>query len=144
MDAVTEDIAKPIYAPIPTIVDAIGCTGTCVYKWNGQSYGWVSGSCTGGTNCQPCPPSFGTDLRALVLQLPALFSNPNNIALRCGVVPTDLLPVPMIQLYLDATQNNTDQVLLTQTINRYRNTVIGLGVLSLLLLAGLVYALFFR
>jgi hypothetical protein len=35
-------------------------------------------------------------------------------------------------------------VLLTQTINRYRNTVIGLGVLSLLLLAGLVYALFFR
>ena len=145
MDAVAHTDTRLLYPPIPTVVNSVGCSGACVYAWNGQNYNLQPGSsCTGAANCQQCPGSFGTDVRNLVLQMPKLFPDPDDISLSCGTSTSNQLTVAMIELFVDAIQNNTSQVLLTQTCKRYRNTTIGLGVLSVLLLGGLVYALFFR
>jgi hypothetical protein len=130
--------------PTKTITGSVGCTGSCNYKWNGQRYIWVSGSCTGTGNCPPCPAFFPSAVYDLVRELPTLFPDPNAIGVQCAVSSASSVTVPLLILYSQAIQNQQEQTVLKQKNNRYRNLSIGLGIMSLLLLASLVYALFFR
>jgi hypothetical protein len=80
----------------------------------------------------------------LVLELPTLFPDPNAIGVQCALSSASSVTVPLLILYSQAIQNQQEQTVLKQKNDRYRNLSIGLGIISLLLLAGLVYALFFR
>ncbi len=68
-----------------TLLQALGCTGQCVYAWNGTNYELQSGSCTG-EGCPACPATMNGLFRALVLALPVVFPNPNNVHVGCTFV----------------------------------------------------------
>jgi hypothetical protein len=101
VDNKTHDRTKQLETPTYTIVDAVGCTGSCSYTWNGQSY-VLTGSCSGGGTCPSCPEFYDGDIRALVCQLPALFPNPDDISIHCGLTVSSQVTVPLLNLYLDA------------------------------------------
>jgi hypothetical protein len=105
VDKKTHNGTKREENPTQTVVDAIGCTGTCTYTWNGQSY-VLTGSCSGGGTCPSCPDSYDGDIRTLVCQLPALFPDPDDIKILCGLTSSSQVTVPLLTLYLDALREN--------------------------------------
>jgi hypothetical protein len=113
------------------------CIGTCTYQWQNGNYVYYSGSCSGGTQCHPCPatidPTNSVILRGLVYALgPACYPDPDNITASCGInytsLPGQLVPI----------------------LKRLRLCKLlawlsaALGVLSCISLGGLVYMLFHR
>jgi len=105
VDNKTHDGTKRAESPTQTLVHSAGCTGTCTYTWNGQSY-VLTGSCSGGGKCPSCPEFYDSDVRALVLQLPSLFPSPDDISILCGLTVSSQVTVPLLTLYLDAHRNH--------------------------------------
>jgi hypothetical protein len=70
---------------LKTLLQALGCTGQCVYQWNGTNYELTSGTCTG-IGCSPCPATMNGLFRALVLAAPFVFADPDNVQVSCTFV----------------------------------------------------------
>ncbi len=123
----------PLFHLCELLNTTAGCTGGCVYAWNGTAYIYQSGSCTGTTGCPSCPGSFGSAVRAQVLRLGKFFPDPDNIMLNCSMI-TDVETVlaELINI-VEAAEHAF-----------FKTLAIVLGGLSVLLLGGLIYALFFR
>lgn len=91
--------------PTQTVVQAVGCTGTCTYTWDGQNY-VLMGGCSGGGTCPSCPEFYDGDVRTLVLSLPSLFPDPDDISILCGLTMSSQMTVPLLTLYLDALRHH--------------------------------------
>jgi hypothetical protein len=105
MDNMNHNGTKREEHPTLTVVQAAGCTGTCTYSWNGQTY-VLTGGCSGGRTCPSCPEFYGSDVRALVLQLPSLFPDPDDINVLCGLTSSSQVTVPLLTLYLDTLRHH--------------------------------------
>jgi hypothetical protein len=68
------------------LLEALGCNGQCIYKWTGVEYEIQPGSSCTGIGCAQCPPTMNGLFRALVLALPAIFTDPNNVQVSCTFV----------------------------------------------------------
>jgi hypothetical protein len=113
------------------------CNGSCTYTWTGTEYILSSGSCSGGQNCESCPQQPGVTnsqiLRGLVLALgKTCYPTPDDLTVGCSVKPDDLAGrlLPVLEQ--------------RRLVNRLTKLSAGLGVVSCLLLCGLVYTLFLR
>ncbi len=112
------------------------CTGACTYTWVENQYVLTSNTCSGGPNCTSCPKPDALNsliLRGLVYALgPTCFPNPDDVTGSCAV---DL-------------ENLTGQLApALKRLELYKLLVklsIGLGIVTLLSLGGMIYALFFR
>jgi hypothetical protein len=107
------------------------CTGSCNYINQGGQYVFHSGACTGGGGCPSCPgdPEGAT--------AGTLFANPTdgkNFFQQTGAQPALSIQCSTLTAVLNCSNQS----------NSWKRLSIGLGVTSVLLAGGLVYALFFR
>jgi hypothetical protein len=123
----------PLFNLCELLNKSAGCTGGCVYTWNGTEYIYKSGSCTGGTGCPSCPGSFGSTVRSQVLRLRSFFPNPDDVMLNCSLITQVETVLAELIKIVEAAEHTF-----------YKTLSAVLGGLSLLLLAGLIYALLFR
>jgi hypothetical protein len=68
------------------LLQGLGCTGQCIYEWNGTNYELQPGSSCTGTECNPCPATMDGLFRDLVLLLPEVFPDSNTVTASCMIV----------------------------------------------------------
>ena len=119
------------------IADSIGCTGSCTYT----NLILSSGQCTGGGSCHPCPPVYSPSIVRLAIKMPKLIANPYALTLPCGL---DTMNVPLLTLFDEYVRTHGVADNHKKRSNFYRNLSVLLGVVSLLLLLGLLYAVLVR
>jgi hypothetical protein len=133
MATVTVKSRRPQQDCFQQLFGSLSCTGKCIYKWDpvGMQYVLQPGSsCSGGAGCKSCSPTLPATVLGLAFLLgPRCFPDPFNINFSCGV--------------------NTAVIAgkAARAIKLHRllvGLVIGLGLVSIMSIAGLCYILFFR
>lgn len=122
------------------LAGSVGCKGTCTYTVVGSTT-VVTGQCTGLSSCPSCPKSFTPSTFSLIRKLPTLIVNPDSFSLNCNMISAD---VPVLKLFDEYVLLYDLFVILKRGSVLYRNLAILLGVVSLLLLGGLIYTLVLR
>ncbi len=121
------------------LASSVGCTGTCTYTIVGSST-TVSGHCTGG-GCPRCPPVFTPSTLKLIANLPKLIPDSQSFTVSCSLITAD---APVLKLYDDYVILYGVAIDLERRSSLYRNLSILLGVVSMLVLGGLIYTMVAR
>ena len=121
------------------LASSVSCSGNCTYTIVGAST-TVSGHCTG-SGCPRCPSQFTPSTLKLIAKLPKLIPDSQSFTVSCSLVTAD---APVLKLYDDYVILYGVAIELERRSALYRNLSILLGVVSMLVLGGLVYMLVAR
>ena len=122
------------------LAGSVGCAGGCTYTFDGSGLSYSSGQCTG-ANCPKCPGNFSSSTYRLVQKLHKLVENPDAFTLNCSLISPD---VPLLKLFEEYVRIHGTVAVLARRSKLYRVLSILLGVVSILLLSGLLYTLLSR
>ncbi len=121
------------HAAFELLSAVVACTGSCNYVNQGGQYVYQNGTCTGTGTCPSCP---GDPQGASAGPLFAHPEDGKKFFQQLGAQPALSINCSTLAAVVACTDN--------QASTTWKRLSIGLGVTSLLLACGLVYALFFR